>query len=132
MWLTARHKADLRREREERVMSATMADTVLKQQHVRAVRARLARRKVYNAKPDLPGMCKRDRRFGYPWWRSRYGESACIIRRRPNRTARHRDRDEPPKRELKPRPPAPKRNPHGYHRERERAEARTIVRETFG
>lgn len=88
--------------------------------------ARILRRKPYKQKPDLRGMRKRDRRYGYGI--SHYGFLKCLIRRRPNRTARHRDRDVE-RRELKPRPPTPKRNPHRYHRERERAETRALVAE---
>lgn len=99
MWMTPTHKADLLRRR----------------------RARLQRRKVYNAKPDLPGMRKRDRRFGYRGWVSNwYGVGTCLIRRRPNQTARHWDFDVE-RRELKPRPPTPKRNLHRYERCRARA-----------
>lgn len=102
MWLTARHKADLRRARRGRT--------------------------VYDTKPDLPGMTKRERRHGYHWWTPRYGYLGCIIRQKP----RYDPDVDVEQRELKPRPPTPKRNPRVYHRGRAKDEQREIVQEVWG
>ena len=90
--------------------------------------ARMKRRRPYQLKPDLPGMTKRDRRFGY--WR-RHG-SARFERVRLLATGALRARKRParpppsPRRELKPRPPPVTSNKRLYSRQHEHA------RGTFG
>lgn len=91
--------------------------------------AKHQRRKPYRQKPDLPGMCKRHRRFGYRDWVSKwYGVGLCLIRNRARVRARARDDDEPKQRELKPRPPH-RRNRKAYDRGRERAEFFAILQD---
>lgn len=117
------------------------------------LRAKQLRRRIYNEKPHVPTVLTRavlrkrqgsrmspetlmrsvtetaTKRWAFVfsstrrWWRS------------PGMYVRRRIRLEPEEteqRELKPRPPTPKRNARAYHRGRARTEERELIRESIG
>ena len=98
--------------------------------------ARMKRRRPYQLKPDLPGMTKRDRRFGYIGW-AKTARSVRWERVRLLATGALRARKRPakppplPRRELKPRPAQVRSNKRLYSRQHEHTRA-TFGRDGIG